>query len=61
MNQQEYELIAGVFLEHRKQYGGRTDSVTMLLIDDMTNALEENYDNFNRDMFIDIAKKEVDV
>lgn len=58
MNQTEYELIAGVFLEHRERYGGRTDSVTMELIDNMADALEENYDNFNRDMFIDIAKKE---
>lgn len=59
MNQKEYELIAQTFWNHRKRYGGRTDSVAMELIDDMADNLEFNYMNFDRDKFIDIAKAEV--
>lgn len=56
MNQKEYELIARVFQSHRKRYGGRTDSVTLELIEDMADELEVEYKNFNRPKFIGTAK-----
>lgn len=59
MNQQEYELIAEVFAEHRQSYGGRTDSVVIELIDDMARRLGETYENFNHAKFVMIAKQEV--
>lgn len=56
MNQKEYELIGRVFQEHRNSYGGRTDSVTNELIEDMANALDETYTNFDRERFMESVK-----
>lgn len=56
MNQKEYELIGRVFQRHRQTYGGRTDSVAKELIEDMAQALADEYPNFNRDMFIESTK-----
>lgn len=56
MNQKEFELIGRVFNEHRTRYGGRTDSVVNELIEDMTQALENEYPKFNKDLFIESTK-----
>jgi len=53
MNQKEYELIASVFANHRKMYGGRTDSVVTELIEDMADYIGMEYPKtFDRDKFL---------
>ena len=56
MNQKEYELIGRVFQEHRERYGGRTDSVTNEIIDDMARALTDEYPNFDKEKFMESVK-----
>lgn len=52
MTKKDYELIAEVFGYHRKQYGGRTDSVTVELVNDLADALAKQNPKFNRNKFL---------
>lgn len=56
MNQKEYEIIGGVFQKHRQAYGGRTDSVAKEIIDDMAQALGDEYSNFDKEKFMESVK-----
>lgn len=51
MTKKDYELIAKVFAHHRRVYGGRTDSVSIELIEDMVNALQGDNDRFDAGKF----------
>lgn len=52
MTKKDYELIAEVFAHHRKSYGGRTDSVTVELINDLADALKDDNPLFDRYKFM---------
>lgn len=53
MTKKDFELIAEVFAHHRKSYGNRTDSVTLELINDLAEALEQANPRFNRTRFLE--------
>lgn len=51
MNQKEYTLIANVFARQRATYGGRTDSVALVLLADFIRELSNTYNNFDKVKF----------
>lgn len=53
MTKKDYELIAGVFARHNKRYGGRTDAVTRELVEDMSEALQDENTRFDSARFKD--------
>ena len=52
MSRKDYELIAGVFSEHNRRYGGRTSAVADELAEDLAKALAEDNPRFNRECFL---------
>jgi hypothetical protein len=47
MTRKDYILIANVFAQHKKRYGGRTDSVVDHVIEEMGEALQEENTRFD--------------
>jgi hypothetical protein len=52
MTKKDYELIAETIAHHRKQYGGRTDSVITVIIEVLAEAFAEQNERFDRVKFI---------
>jgi hypothetical protein len=57
MTKKDYVLIASVFAQHRKRYGGRTDSVVNEVIQEMSDALKEENTRFDSARFIAACKE----
>jgi hypothetical protein len=51
MTKKDYELIAEGIQDHRKQYGGRTDSVVKEVVYSLAMKLEQENDRFNAEKF----------
>lgn len=58
MVRRDYQLLTDVLANHRRMYGGRTDSVAMEIVNDLADALAQDNKAFDKDKFINDIRGE---